>query len=354
TIDNSDLNSGTLNSKTEILTAKTLHEGKKLFEISRNPSLKKIAVIGGGYIGVEAACAFREARDDIKIDLYQRSDSILNTYFDKEFSALGQEELEKHNINVILNSTLDSSSKNPKESNTVFDYDLVVEAVGFRPNSSLANVERIERSNAYKVNPYGQTSDSDIYAIGDCASVYNNVLEKDVNMPLGSYATHSAIIAAHHIGDTLLGSQPKHKHNGSQGASSVKVFDTILSSVGMTYSIAKEKAKEKSGAKDKFDKNVQFVDFSNVIKPKYLTAEQGNAPITVRCVFEKSTLKLLGFQIACSQDITPIIHLLSLALQNKMTAYDLRYLDMFFLPQLNQVYNFLQRTLSLVIKNNEA
>jgi pyruvate/2-oxoglutarate dehydrogenase complex dihydrolipoamide dehydrogenase (E3) component len=165
-------------------------------------------------------------------------------------------------------------------------------------------------------------------------------LEADVNMPLGSYATHSAIIAAHHIGDTLLGNKPKHKNNGSQGASSVKVFDTILSSVGMTYGVAKGKLEE----------SARFVDFSNVIKPKYLTEEQGNASITVRCVFEKSSLKLLGFQIACKEDITQIIHLLSLALQNKMTAYELRYLDMFFLPQLNQVYNFLQRVLSSVIK----
>ncbi|MDR3127923.1 MAG: FAD-dependent oxidoreductase [Bifidobacteriaceae bacterium] len=320
----------------QILTAKTLSEGKKLFDISRKTDLSKVAVIGGGYIGVETVNAFRLARPDITIDLWQKSDQILNNYFDKKFADMAKQELNEHNINVILNETLTSSCPE------ILSYDLVVEAIGFHPNSQMGNLDRIEPSKAYKVNNYGQTSDPNIYAVGDCASVYNNVLEQYVNMPLGSYATHSAIVAAHHIGSQIENIESKHKYNGSQGASTVKVFDIILSSVGMTYEVAKNKLAD----------DVDIIDFSNFIKPKYLTIEQGNAPITIRAVFNKKTLLLLGFQIACSQDVTPIIHLLSLALQKKMTAYQLRYLDMFFLPELNQVYNYLQRLLSQIIKSH--
>ncbi|MDR3152323.1 MAG: FAD-dependent oxidoreductase [Bifidobacteriaceae bacterium] len=324
-----------LANKTKVLTAKTFSEGKELFEISHDKKLKKMAIIGGGYIGAEAAVAFREARDDIVIDLYQKSDQILNNYFDKEFAQFGEEELINHKINVKLNLTINESDVEK------LNYDLILESIGFCPNSELIpQLDRLEPTGAYKVNFYGQTSDNDIYAVGDCASVYNNILEKDVYMPLGSYATHSAIIAAHHIGFVAQGLIPRHKHNGSEGASSVKIFDIILSSVGMTY----------ENAQNKFASNAQYIDFSNVIKPKYLTEKQGNAPITIRVVFKKDTLQLLGFQIACGQDVTNLIHLLSLVLQKQMTAYQIRYLDMFFLPELNQVYNYLQRALSQVLK----
>ncbi|MDR3116456.1 MAG: FAD-dependent oxidoreductase [Bifidobacteriaceae bacterium] len=330
---------GVFENKTKVLTAKTLPEGKELFKISHNKKLKKMAIIGGGYIGAEAAVAFREARDDIIIDLYQKSDQILNNYFDKEFAQFAETELTNHKINVKLNSTINEDDVKK------LNYDLILESIGFCPNSELVpELNRLEPTGAYKVNSYGQTSDNDIYAVGDCASVYNNVLEKDVYMPLGSYATHSAIIAAHHIGFVAQNLAPRHKHNGSEGASSVKIFGVILSSVGMTY----------ENAQNKFASDAQYMDFSNVIKPKYLTEKQGNVPITIRVVFEKNTLRLLGFQIACKQDVTSLIHLLALVLQKKMTAYQLRYLDMFFLPELNQVYNYLQRVLSQVLKSATA
>ena len=104
--------------------------------------LNRIAVVGGGYIGVELAEAFeRLGKDVVLVDIV---DTVLNGYYDKDFTDIMAKNLEDHNIRLALGQTVQAVEGDGKVERLVtdketFDVDMVILAVGFRPNTALAD-----------------------------------------------------------------------------------------------------------------------------------------------------------------------------------------------------------------------
>lgn len=88
----------------------------------------------------------------------------------------------------------------------------------------------------------------------------------------------------------------------------------------------------------KFGIEVQYSDFEDLQKPGFM---KNNDKVKIRLVYEKSSRRLVGAQLASKADISMAVHMFSLAIQEHVTIDKLSLLDIFFLPHFNQPYNYI-------------
>ncbi|MDU3221431.1 MAG: FAD-dependent oxidoreductase [Streptococcus thermophilus] len=291
----------------------------------KSQDIKRVAVVGAGYIGVELAEAFqRHGKEVILIDVV---DTCLAGYYDRDFTDRMAKNLEDHGIQLAFGETVKSVEGETKVERIVtdknaYDVDMVVLAVGFRPNTALgAGKLETFRNGAYLVNKKQETSVKDVYAVGDCATVYDNALD-DVNyIALASNAIRSGIVAGHNAGGGDVES------NGVQGSNGIKIYDLCMVSTGLTVRNA-----------EKLGMEVEYTDFTDLQKPPFM--EENNKEVTIRIVYDKNSREIKGCQIMSEYDISMMIHMFSLAIQEHVTIDKLALTDIFFLPHYNQPYNY--------------
>jgi len=167
-----------------------------------------------------------------------------------------------------------------------------------------------------------ETSVKDVYAVGDCATVYDNSIQ-DVNyIALATNAVRSGIIAAHNACGTKL------ETIGVQGSNAISIYGLNMISTGLTLGKAK-KAGYDAIATD-------YEDYQ-----KALFIESGNEKVRIRIVYDKTTRIILGAQLCSDFDVSMGIHMFSLAIQEQVTIDKLKLFDVFFLPHFNQPYNYI-------------
>ena len=91
-------------------------------------------------------------------------------------------------------------------------------------------------------------------------------------------------------------------------------------------------------AANKFGIDVEYTDFEDLQRPAFMNE---NAKVQIRIVYEKSSRRIVGAQLASLEDVSMTIHMFSLAIQEKVTIDKLKLLDIFFLPHFNQPYNYI-------------
>lgn len=171
----------------------------------KSKHLERIAVVGGGYIGVELAEAFeRLGKEVVLVDIV---DTVLNGYYDKDFTQLMAKNLEDHNIRLALGQTVKAIEGDGKVERLItdketFDVDMVVLAVGFRPNTALADGKiELFRNGAFLVDKKQETSLPGVFAVGDCATVYDNARKGTSYIALASNAVRTGIVGAYNAKD---------------------------------------------------------------------------------------------------------------------------------------------------------
>ena len=306
---------------------KLFQDAQSVIDKINHKDIKTVAVVGAGYIGVELAEAFeRIGKETTLIDC---ADTCLSGYYDKEFTKLMENNLKEHGIKLAFNEQVTSINGDEKvESITTnkneYPCDMVILATGFRPNTDLGK-ESIELFNngAYKVNKKQETNIKDVYAVGDCSTVYDNSID-DINyIALATNAVRSGIIAAHNACGTELESV------GVQGSNGLSIYGLNMVSTGLT---------EASAIKYGFD--VESTSFEDLQKPAFIEQEP-NEQVKIKIVYDKNTRRVLGAQIASRYDISMGIHMFSLAIQEHVTIDKLKLLDIFFMPHFNQPYNYI-------------
>ena len=294
----------------------------------KSQDIKRVAVVGAGYIGVELAEAFqRHGKEVILIDVV---DTCLAGYYDHDLTELMAKNMESHGIKLAFGETVKAVEGDTKVERIVtdknaYDVDMVVLAVGFRPNTALgAGKLETFRNGAYLVNKKQETSIKDVYAVGDCATVYDNALE-DVNyIALASNAVRSGIVGGHNAGGGDVES------NGVQGSNGISIYGLNMVSTGLT----EEKAK-------RFGFNPAVVESTDLQKAAFM--EDENEDVTIKIVYDKDTRKVLGAQMVSRMDISMGIHMFSLAIQEGVTIDRLQLLDLFFLPHFNQPLSYIAK-----------
>lgn len=305
---------------------KLFQDGLAINEILDMPQVKNVAVIGAGYIGVEVAEAVQ--RRNKKALLFDTAPTCLAGYFDTYFTDDMNKVLVEHGIDLHYSETLKEIKGNDNVTGIVtdkgeYEVDAVLMAIGFRPNTALGNNKLdLFTNGAFRVDLKQQTSLKDVYAIGDCATIYNNATQDTGYIALATNAVRSGVVAAHNVGGTALDSA------GVQGSNGIKIYDYMMISTGLTLERAKA-----SG----FD--AVCTDFEDLQKPGFMA--DANENVKIRIVYDKASRRVLGAQLASYQDMSMGIHMFSLAIAKQVTIEEISLLDIFFMPHFNQPYNYI-------------
>jgi pyruvate/2-oxoglutarate dehydrogenase complex dihydrolipoamide dehydrogenase (E3) component len=257
------------------------------------------------------------------VTIYHAGSQLLTGFYDTEIIDMLQQRLTDRGVKFVLNQRVSSLDD--------IEADAFIFALGFCPNSALGGdaIKRLGKNNSYAVDLFQRTNVDRVYAIGDCASSFNNVTQKPAYYALGSNTATTALVAAHHITGIETPSL------GRQGANAIEIFDLKLCGVGITLQSALDLGIQASAS-----------TCSDYLKQDDFT--DNNAEIHISIVYETDSHRILGAQLASEIDVTQLLHLFSLAIQEGLTLERIKYLDFFFHPTLNKLYNFVVKALHFV------
>lgn len=301
-----------------VTTLQSMADSDFLRRIGDEGEVKNAVVIGGGLIGIETCEAL--VLSDIEVTLVELLPQLL-PFLDKDMS-LNVEKYLKTKANVILeNGVSEFIGENGKlkavklQDGTIIPCEIAVVATGVRPNINLAKEAglKIGECRAIEVNSYMQTSDPDIYAIGDCIEIPHLISGKKVHAPLGDLANLQGRVA----GDNVI------KGNVSQFPGTIqsgicKVFDYGVGAAGLS---------QQGAVRHGFD-NIETVINVSPDKPGFMGA---NILIT-KLVVDKNTNRILGAQVLGPGDVSKQVTTWAMAIQAKMTVEDMLNLDLPYAP----------------------
>lgn len=297
-----------------------------VIEKLEDDAIKKVAVVGAGYIGVELAEAFK--RNGREVTLIDCAHTCLSGYYDREFSELMADNLKKHGVKLAFGERAIRLEGRDQVERVVtdkgsYEADMVVFGIGFVPNTKLgAGKLELFKNRAFLVDKKQETSIPGVFAVGDCATVYNNAIQATDYIALATNAVRSGIIAAHNAcGSRLLSV-------GVQGSNGISIWGFHMLSTGITLERAEKLGYEAAAA-----------DYEDWQKAAFI--ENGNNKVKIRIVYDRKTRIILGAQMSSDYDISMGIHLFSMAIGEQVTINKLKLFDLFFLPHFNQPYNYI-------------
>ncbi len=310
-----------------VSVVKLFQDGQRINRALDDPEIKNVAVVGAGYIGVEIAEAVRRRGKNAM--LFDVQDTCLPNYYDSWFTQDMNRVLAEHSIELHYSETVTTLKgeggkvKKIQTNKGEYPAELVALAIGFVPNTAFVkDALKLHDNGAILVNLQQETSVPDVYAIGDCATVYSNALKAPAYIALATNAVRSGIVAAHNACGTKIESA------GVQGSNGISIYGYNMVSTGLNLNAAKAAGIE-----------VQYTDYEDLQKPAFIKAE--NPSVKLRIVYEKSSRRIVGAQMASYQDVSMGIHMFSLAIEEGVTIDKLKLLDIFFLPHFNQPYNYI-------------
>ena len=307
-----------------VLLCKNYNHANEIIE--RSKSVKRVVVVGAGYIGVELVEAFRD--NGKEVILVDAEDRILSKYFDKEFTDVAEESFREKGIVLATGEkVVKIEGVNGKVSKIVtdkndYETDMIIMCIGFVPNTALfkGQLEMLPNG-AIKVDEYMRTSDKDVMAAGDCCSVFYNPLNMERYIPLATNAVRMGTLAGLNLVEN------KAKSLGTQGTSGIKIYENNMAATGITEALARS-----------LDLEIETVIVTDNYRPEFMPTYE---KVTLKVVFDKYTRIVLGAQLNSKVDLTQSINTLSVCIQNHMTIDDLAFVDFFFQPHYNKPWNFI-------------
>ena len=211
---------------TKIFTVRTLLDADRLKTFIKNNNSKKAVVIGGGFIGVEMAENLIEM--GLSVSLVEMASQILAS-LDEEIAAVVQNKMRDNGIELILSDGVErfDGQKIVLNSGKEVDFDIVIMAIGIKPEIRLAQTSGLDTDFGIKVNEYMQTSDENIYAAGDSTETRNFITGEYELVQLAGPANRQGRIVA----DNIAGIKSVYKNN--QGTSVLKVFNLTAANAGL-------------------------------------------------------------------------------------------------------------------------
>ena len=299
-----------------VLALKTLDDGRKLKAYIRSNNVKEVVIIGMGYIALEMCEALR-ARS-IDVDMVKPRPVFL-PWMENELAEVIRKELEIHQVKLHLGHTIEKIDVENKRlivkcSDLVLEADLVLVAIGIKPNSELAAQAGLDLGvkNAIAVNKKLLTSNENIYAAGDCCDAYHVVTGEKAWIPLALRANRAGWAAADNVCGKLI------ELPGIVGTAVFKVFDLEVARTGLTVDEAK---------------HFGFDPVKVTIKTRSRAhAHPGTSKIHVHMVGDTKTGRLLGIQMVGKEGVAHRINAPAVALHNRMTVEAYCQTDLAYAP----------------------
>lgn len=298
-----------------IFTIRNVVDINKLNQYIEKLEDKNIAVIGGGYIGVEAAENLVEG--GYNTSLIEATPQILKS-FDYDMVQILHKEMIDNGVNLIVEDKVVRFEKDTVvlESGKKIRANAVVMAIGVTPEVELAKNSgiKIGETGAIAVDSNYKTSDDDIYAVGDAIEVYNALTHMNIKLSLAGPAQKAARSVADNINGKVT------KNNGYIASSAIKVFNYNAASTGLN-----EELINIIGMKIDYD----IVRISTNDKVGIMP---DSAPLHFKLIFEVPTGKVLGAQAIGKGDATKRIDVIATAIKFGATVEDLKDLELCYAP----------------------
>jgi NADPH-dependent 2,4-dienoyl-CoA reductase/sulfur reductase-like enzyme/rhodanese-related sulfurtransferase len=288
-------------------------------EVISSKGVKTAVIIGAGLIGVEMTEALTKRGVDVTV--VEMMPHILPGLLDEEVAAYLTRYIRSQGVDILTGSRVEEIVGNDQGVVTkviVLDADIpadmVLIAVGVRPNSKLAQEAglKIGKRGGIVVDKYLQTNDPDVYAGGDCVENTHLITGEDVFVPLGSTANkHGRVIANNVMGY-------REKFNGILGTTVVKVFNYNVAKTGLTERQAREAGFDVVTALSAAPDSAHY----------YPT----HKPLLLKLIADRKTKKILGLQAVGAGETVKRVDVIATALAFGATVDDLPALDIGYAP----------------------
>lgn len=280
------------------------------------PETQNVVVVGGGFIGVEVAENLKEAGKNVS--LIEGANQIMAP-FDYDMVQILHKELDDNGVELYLSSTLtaieDGFVKAVKDGEEfTVKADAVVMAIGVAPETTLAVKAGLEigETRGIKVNHHYQTSDPDIYAVGDAVEIFNAMTHKPGRLALAGPAQRQARAAADHMYGL------HHNNKGYIGSSCIRVFGQNAASTGLN-----EKAAKAAGFN---------CDSVMVLPNDKVGLMPGAHYMVFKLVFEVPTGRILGAQAIGMGSTDKRVDVIAAMITMGATLEDLKELELCYSP----------------------
>ncbi len=302
-----------------ITTLQSMKDADFLRKIRDEKRIRKAAVIGGGLIGIETCEALQLA--GIEITVIELLPQLL-TFLDWELAKLVENHVRSKGANVITENGIAAFlGENGKltgvklQNGTELPCELAVVAIGVRPNVKLAEETGLEigETGGIRVNEYMQTSDPDVYAVGDCVETVHRITGKKVLAPLGDLANLQGRAAGENAASENCVTFP-----GTIQTGICKVFDYAAGSTGLSEANAGR---------------LGYGDIATVInaspdKPGFMDAKL----LVTKLVADAKTGRILGAQCVGPGNVNRQIAQWAVAIQGGLTVEDFVNADLPYAP----------------------
>lgn len=281
---------------------------------------KKVAVIGGGFIGLEMAENLHNL--GINVSIIEMLDQVMAP-IDYEMAQILHENIRTNNVNLVLKDGVKKFEYHNNmttiilQSGKKVDADLVILSIGVKPNSQLAKDAglTLNKKGGIVVDKWLKTSDENIYAIGDVIEVEDFIYQDKTMIPLAGPANKQGRICANNICGA------KESYKGTQGTSVAQVFDMTAASTG-----SNEKTLKNRRLKYKKDYYTALI-----YQKSHAGYYPGAAPLALKLIFAPDG-KIFGAQIVGQDGVDKRIDTIATTIRLGGTIYDLKELELAYAP----------------------
>lgn len=301
-----------------IFTLRNVPDTDKIKSYIEEKKPKHAVVVGAGFIGLEMAENLHQC--GIRVTIIEMAEQVM-TPLDYSMAALVHQHLKTKNVEFYLKTAVSSFSRENDRiviklsSSKTIEADMIILSIGVKPDSRLAKDAglKIGETGGISVNEFLQTSDSDIYALGDAIEFANPVTGTKMITYLAGPANKQGRIVA----DNLVRGNKK-KYNGSINTAIAKVFDITVASTGVSGKLLEKMKIPHIGSITHSSSNAGYYP--------------GALPMTIKISFSPDDGRLLGAQIVGYKGVDKRIDLFAEAIRKRMTVYDLAEIEHAYAP----------------------
>jgi NADPH-dependent 2,4-dienoyl-CoA reductase/sulfur reductase-like enzyme/rhodanese-related sulfurtransferase len=297
----------------------SMADADRLRTVRDEKTVSHAVVVGGGLIGFEVCEALRLA--DIHTTVIEKTERIL-PFLDVDLAKLVENHVRAGGPDIIVgNGVAEFLGENGKlvgvklENGTELPCQLAVVAVGVRPNIELARLAGLETGSrgGIRVNEQMQTSDPDVYAVGDCIECTSLITGKPVTAPYGDLANLQGRVAGQNLIEPGSASFPGITHTGI-----CRIFDYTVGFTGLSEQHARDVGIE----------DIETATISGLDIPVFMSGKL----LISKIVGQRSTGRILGFQCIGPGDVSKRVAIMAMAIRGRLTVADMVNADLPYAP----------------------
>lgn len=305
--------------QSNIFTLRNVPDTDKIKQYTLDKKPRRAVVVGGGFIGLEMAENLHEL--GIEVCVIEMANQVMAP-LDYSMAANVHKHLKDKGVGLILGDGVNrfeplsqTTTRIHLKSGKTIDTDLTILSIGVRPETKLAREAglKIGVTGGIEVNSHLQTSDSDIYALGDAIEVENPITGRKAIIPLAGPANKQGRIVANNI---VLGN--KSKYDGTIGTSIAKIFDLTVAATGVA-------------AKVLIRENIPYVS-SHTHSASHAGYYPGAVQMQIKIIFSPEDGRLYGAQIVGYSGVDKRIEMIAGVIKDKGSIYDLMELEQAYAP----------------------